>query len=351
MNQAKPLLIRADAGPRMGIGHVMRCLALAQAWQDAGGAAEFLTASDAPAVAARLREEGMQVTQATAPAGSAADAAHTASRARETRAAWVVVDGYQFDAAYQQSLKRAGLKVLWLDDYGHAGRYCADLVLNQNLQAEESLYAQREAGVRLLLGPQYALLRREFVKWRGWKREIREHATRVMVTAGGTDAGNVTSKVVSALELMADRIEATVVVGAGNPHRAAILAAIQSREQIRLADGATADLAELMAWADVAISAAGSTAWELCFMGLPALLLVAADNQSGTAQRLHQLGVAVNLGNQREVSPADLSQTLQEIQRSSDKRRTMSERGQKAVDGQGVDRVLTCIQDGPGAGA
>ncbi|MGH9649837.1 MAG: hypothetical protein ACRD3I_05135, partial [Terriglobales bacterium] len=170
MNQAEPLLIRADADLRMGTGHVMRCLALAQAWQDVAGQAEFLTTSDTPDILSRLRAEGMQVTPATLPAGSAADAAHTASRAREIGASWVVVDGYQFDAAYQQALKSAGLKVLWVDDYGHAPPYCADLVLNQNLCAEESFYLSREASTRLLLGACYALLRREFQSWRDWRR-------------------------------------------------------------------------------------------------------------------------------------------------------------------------------------
>ena len=82
------------------------------------------------------------------------------------------MDGYQFEASYQCELKHAGLKVLFVDDNGHAGGYAADLVLNQNPQATGSMYEQREPYTRLLLGTRYCMLRREFNSWRGWNREI-----------------------------------------------------------------------------------------------------------------------------------------------------------------------------------
>ncbi len=78
------------------------------------------------------------------------------------RASWIVVDGYQFDIAYQRALKAAGLKVLVVDDGGRCGTYCADLVLDQNLDASEVAYSNREAYTRLLLGTRYVMLRREF---------------------------------------------------------------------------------------------------------------------------------------------------------------------------------------------
>src|SRR5262249_50630857 len=131
--------------------------------------------------------------------GSLGDSQTLADLARQWGADRLVIDGYQFGGGYQRSLKEAGLWVLVVDDYGHADHYCADGVLNQNLHAREGLYGHREPGVRLLLGVRYALLRREFTRWRGWERSIPAEAGKLLVTLGGSDPENVTDKAVRAL--------------------------------------------------------------------------------------------------------------------------------------------------------
>jgi len=149
----------------MGTGHVMRCLALAQAWQDEGGEVVFASAEITKAIEDRLRAENVKLIALPVTAGTAKDVDLTSAAARECGAKWIVVDGYQFHAAYQRSLQQAGLKVLYVDDNGHLEQYWADLVLNQNAHAAEDLYKNREQKTRLLLGPRYALLRREFNNW------------------------------------------------------------------------------------------------------------------------------------------------------------------------------------------
>ncbi|MGA7930415.1 MAG: hypothetical protein WCA20_31015, partial [Candidatus Sulfotelmatobacter sp.] len=114
------LLIRADASVGVGTGHVMRCFALAQAWQDSGGHCIFAMAESTPAVERRLREKGMKVEQLTAGVGTAEDAKQTGHLADKENAVWIVVDGYQFRSAYQSAIKAAGFKLLFVDDNGHA---------------------------------------------------------------------------------------------------------------------------------------------------------------------------------------------------------------------------------------
>src|SRR5580700_1740365 len=145
------LVLRTDASVAIGTGHVMRCLALAQAWEDAGGRAIFAMAQATPAVEGRLRNEGFEVARVSAQVGSATDAEETADLAQQRGASWVVVDGYEFGAEYQASLKNRGMKVLFIDDNGHAAHYLADLVLNQNAHALEELYRSRELSTKLLL--------------------------------------------------------------------------------------------------------------------------------------------------------------------------------------------------------
>ena len=291
------ITFRTDASLSIGHGHVMRCLALAQTWQDAGGHATFAMAMDAPAIEARLEAEEMRVVRLAADVGTADDAAHTISLARELGARWVVVDGYHFGGDYQRAIKDAGLSLLFIDDNGHANHYYADLVLNQNLHAEAGLYVKREPYTQLLLGTHYALLRREFLKWREWQREIPAAARKVLVTLGGGDPDNVTLKVIQALQqVQVDGLEAVVVVGASNPHyRELETAAKNSRVAIRL-ESNVKNVPELMAWADVAVSGGGSTCWELAFMGLPSIVLILADNQQRIGERLQLHSAALNLG-------------------------------------------------------
>jgi len=288
--RVKPLLVRVDASAQIGTGHLMRCLALAQAWRDVGGRVVFLMAMESPPLEARLRSEGMEVVHLPVQPGSMDDAIQTADFARQLGADWVVVDGYHFGAEYQRIIKDSGLRLLFIDDIGHAEHYSADLVLNQNIHAHEGLYQNREPYTRLLLGTRYVLLRREFLKWRGWKREIPEVARKVLVTMGGSDPDNVTLKVIQALhQVDMDGLEAIVVVGGSNPNYEELQSAVQdSRFPIRLESNVT-NMPERMAWADVAVSAGGSTSWELAFMGVPILNLILAENQQQASTTLSRL--------------------------------------------------------------
>src|ERR1700680_624425 len=143
------LILRSDASTAMGTGHIMRCFALAQAWQDAGGRPVFAIAESTPAIREGLVGDKMEVAPLVS-AGGEDDAQKVAELALRHAAECVVVDGYQFGADYQRQLKAAGLKLLFVDDNGHTGHYSADLVLNQNAHANASFYGSREPYSRLV---------------------------------------------------------------------------------------------------------------------------------------------------------------------------------------------------------
>src|SRR5438445_13504461 len=109
--QVSTLIIRADASIAIATGHVMRCLALAQAWQDAGGNVVFAMAESTPAIDRRLRSEGVEIEQLEVSPNSVQDAREVATLACHRQATWIVVDGYRFDSDYQRNLKNAGLKL------------------------------------------------------------------------------------------------------------------------------------------------------------------------------------------------------------------------------------------------
>ena len=338
------LLIRADASVGMGTGHVMRCLALAQAWQDAGGRVMFAMAEGSSSFGNRLRSESMEVATITGTPGSREDLRQTTQLAAAQLAQWVVVDGYHFGADYQAGLKGGGCKVLFVDDNGHAPPYSADLVLNQNAYASEDFYRDRVTGISLLLGPRYALLRREFRTPGEPHHETNAVGKRVLVTFGGSDVANLTMRVIQALDQVGMLgLEATFVVGGSNPHACELETALaKATLQSRLQRDVT-NMRELMASADIAISAAGTTILELACMGVPSILVSVAENQQRNAEACFRLGIATSLGNLDAASPARIADALRELLVDKERRSGMSERGRALVDGLGAERVVTCL--------
>lgn len=338
------LIIRADASTEIGTGHLMRCLALAQAWKDVGGKVVFITACENRGLLKQLKEEGFDIHQLTDPYPDAGDWECTGEILHSYPDAWVVIDGYHFDEVYQQLVKRGGHQLLVTDDTAHLKHYYVDIVLNQNLHAEQLQYSC-QSYTRLLLGTSYVLLRREFLAWMDWRREVPEVAQHLLVTMGGGDAENHTLKVIQALQkIEVPGMEAVVAVGAVNPHANMLeTVAKQSHIPIRLIHDAR-NMPELMVWADMAISTAGSTVWELFFLGTPALLLVVADNQCYSVKQIEDQGAAENLGLAGNISIGSLAKAITLLSKDSDLRRTMSESGQRIIDGGGIRRVIASLQ-------
>jgi len=319
----------------------MRCLALAQAWQEKGGKVH-VRGRMPDGLRTRLVGEGVELVEVEKEGGTPSDARATAACAEEIGASWIVVDGYHFGAAYQRNLREAGHRVLFIDDYGHADRYEADLVLNQNIDAKEGLYADRAEHTDLLLGPTFALLRKEFWPWREPRREIRSEAEHILVTLGGADPDNVTTEAVKALgSLEASGVRATAVIGGSNSHENAIRAAAKSAGVPIDVRQNVDDMAELMADSDIAVSAGGSTCWELAFMGIPNVVIILAENQKGIARGLDEAGTGVNLGWHKNVSTSETESALGTLLRNERKRHQMAEKAQTLVDGWGTKRVVS----------
>jgi UDP-2,4-diacetamido-2,4,6-trideoxy-beta-L-altropyranose hydrolase len=334
------LILRADASVAIGTGHVMRCLAIAQAWQDAGGSCIFAMAQTTPAVEQRLCAEKCLVSTVIATPVSQRDAAQVVELAAVHMANWIVVDGYQFNAAYQRTLKAAGLNVLMMDDGGRGGSYCADFVLDHSPDASEEPYRNREAHTRLLLGTQYIMLRREFMAWRKWKREIPLAAQQLLVTIGGSDPGGLTSKIIAALLQGAlTGLATTVIVGGSNPRLTELRrAAAAAPSQINLLYDPP-NMPELIARADLAVICAGGTLWELLYMGCASLSYARDKVQGQIIARLQSMGAVLDLGSDEKFDDSKLIGVITEVAASQTRRAEMARIGREIVDGEGPPRV------------
>ena len=161
---------------------------------------------------------------------------------------------------------------------------------------------------------------------------------------GGSDADNASSKILEALNRFAatlgkDSLEVILAVGSGNPHLATLERANDPNAiRVQIVRDAC-NMPSLMAWADVAIAASGGTALELCYMGLPSLLLIAAENQRKLAEDLDRRGAALNAGETWELQSKTFTDQFRSLLESSSRRESMSKNGRALVDGSGADRV------------
>ena len=339
------LLIRADASVAIGTGHVMRCLALAQAWQHVGGRVIFVMAESTPAIGERIRSEGAGVVRIGGTRGSNFDSEQLLALARTHKPAWVVADGYEFGPGYQRALKNEGFKVVLIDDNGRTGTYAADIILNQNIHAQECLYRDRESYTKLFLGTRYALLRREFVAARA-PRTISSVGRRLLVSMGGSDPGNVSCRVVEAIDKVeVARLEVVVVAGGSNPHLASLAKAVAtSRHTCRILNNVT-NMQELIGWADLAISAAGGSCWEYCALGLPAILVAVAENQKLNAEALHVAGAARLVAGGSSFKVDEMTQLVSQLVNSVQERQALSSTARSLVDGGGAGRIASILRD------
>ncbi len=337
------LLVRADATVRSGTGHVMRCLALAQAWQHAGGDVIFAMAQCNSAIRERLRSERVELADIEAEPASAGDVRQTITAVRLHNAEWLVVDGYHFSAYYLAELQNV-CPLLAIDDNGELEFYSAELVLNQNVHACAEMYVNRAPHTRLLLGLRYALLRNEFAAYRNWARKVSARGTRVLLTMGGSDPKDLTPCIMSALaDLSIDDLLIRVVVGGSAENRSGVAEKAERFPGRVEVMSNVANMAELMAWADLAIAGAGTTCWEMCLLGVPAVLVVVAENQRFIAEHLARIGAAVNAGSAESLDCSFVAHVTAELLENGDRRFKMSEAGRQLVDGLGSERVRAAL--------
>jgi len=342
----KNLIIRVDAGGQIGAGHMMRCIALAQAWQDKGGRVVFLTHCESPMLQDQITDEGFNFIPIDKPHPHPSDLHSTLevlsaiSQQISTASPWFALDGYHFTPNFQKAIRENGHKLIVIDDMNHLPHYHADILLNQNIHAESLRYSCDSDTVKLL-GCDYVLLRREFVKYRNWERKIPDKATKILLTMGGLDSKNVTLKAIEAINLLNDHdLEVKIVIGSLNRHLPVLQnAALHAPCSMHFILNAT-DMPDLMAWADVAISSGGSTSWEVAFTGLPNLIITLAHNQVGIANELGKVGAAVELGWHENVSTKQYAQALKKILEDMRLRSSLSEQGKKLVNGKGSQKII-----------
>ena len=363
---------RADASLQMGTGHVMRCLTLADALRKRGAICSFVCRPHPGHLLALIAQrghqtlalhdlqEGAQFNRNATAHGHwlGTDWATDAQDTQQTLSAhigsqpvdWLVVDHYALDARWEEALRPQAKRIMVIDDLADRPHAC-DLLLNQNLGRTELDYGGLLKGKTItLVGPLYALLRPEFAALRAQslvRRQSKPQLRRLLITMGGVDKDNATGQVLAVLQicsLPAD-LHVTVVMGPHAPWLAQVqVQAAQMPWPTDVLVGVD-NMAQLMAESDLAIGAAGGTAWERCSLGLPSLELVLAQNQLPGTMALHEAGAAVAMETLQLIT--DFFAHQQSASGAKEVLNKLSQAAAAITDGEGCQRTVTHMLKGP----
>jgi UDP-2,4-diacetamido-2,4,6-trideoxy-beta-L-altropyranose hydrolase len=345
------LILRADASSTSGTGHVMRALALAQAWVDRGGRGRWLVESAPDDLLARIERERVAIHRLSTAAGDDEDAGCVRNALLSDPSAIAVLDGEAFGSDYLDALRGVSRRVLLIDDMAERARYPVGFVLNQNAHADRAQYPA-DAPSRFLLGLRFVLQRREFVAPPP-AREIPTLARHLLVTFGGADPTRMTSRTVGALHRLPaeirKRLSVRVIVGAANPDWGAIAEVIADPDigtRIEMSRAVT-DMPSHMAWADLAITSGGSTVWELARTGCPSIVVETTPVEQLLASGLARARLFSRLGPEARLDEQTLADEIAARVEDVAWRTEMSALGMRLVDGEGASRVVEVLaQDG-----
>ena len=335
------VLIRADANPNIGMGHIMRCLSIADAFRTAGQDVTFILADDLPKQI--IEDHGFKTI-----------ILHSSYKNLEAELLrwpacspdYIIVDSYYVTGNYLVLLKKTIAKegkIVYIDDIA-SFPYPVDILINYNAYGPWINYHELYDEVHLqepqfILGPTFAPLRTMF---RGiGKKEQKKDVKNILISTGGSDPEHLALKIVQAKP---EKFTYYILLGNMNPDKKEIKAIAQECSNLVVLENVS-DMKNLIFGMDIAVSAAGSTLYEICVCGVPLITYVLADNQIPGAAAFEKLGLAVNLGDIRNMSnPVEsiLSQ-IKVLAKDYSGRVETGQRMQQMIDGFGADRIISEI--------
>ncbi len=346
--ESMKIVFRADASAKIGSGHLSRCVALATQLRALGAETAFASRRQPGDRCDWLERLGFRlIPLGSGSHGEVGDAALTIQAVRDIGIAdWIVLDHYDLGVEWQRALRSHCRRLMVIDDSPGREHEC-DLLLDQNSSGATEVAYRKLVGrdCRLLLGPRFALLSPEYEALRRQTKVRRGPVRRVLVTFGGADPADATSKVMRALaSIPRGDVQTDVVLGPSYKGRnvAEELASRMGRTTVHFD---LPSLAPLMGAVDLAIGGGGTTSWERCCLGLPSLVLTLAENQRAVAKQLEAAGAASWLGDVESMDEARLA-VLIDTALSGDGLEAMSGKAMALVDGMGARRVMSALLDG-----
>lgn len=331
---SKTAVFRCDAGPEIGTGHVVRCLALADELSRRGWNCLFVCLPGTRAVVESFREVSHRIIEV-----AGADDPIVMRKVTELGACdLAVVDSYRLGAIFERGLAGWAATRLVIDDIPTRPHEC-EWLLDQTFEREVTEYeCFLGPHTCVLAGTDYALLHPAFAAARPQALARREGTVlkRILVAFGGTPSTSLLHKVIH--EIRQSGVDATIdiVTGSTEFHH-------PSDDQSVTVHGPTGSIHILMAECDLAIGAPGTSAWERCCLGLPTLMIQVADNQREIASKIAKANAGINLGSASDLASGALARSIGLMAREPEHLRNMAKQAAMVCDGLGVRRVAATL--------
>lgn len=331
---------RVDASRELGMGHMVRCRTLAEAWKDLGSRIVFFYCNMPEWVEHDLKQNGIQCVRLNSPSDEVETLINHINKLDDDLD-WLIVDSYHWDDKREKAVLPYVKHLMVIDDLANRRHDC-DLLLDQNdvIGLETRYLGLLPSKTCTLLGSRYALLRREFFETRKNFQKCNSGVNTLFVSFGGSDPTNETAKVLEALDsVLFANLKIHVVIGRHHPKIEQIETICQSDPRFHL-HIQTNQIAKLMAESDLAICAGGTMTWERYCLGLPGIVISIADNQIEIAKAGQKSGIDWYLGESQQVEVDQIRSTLQAAMNNPDRLRYARRLAMKKVDGLGVERVI-----------
>lgn len=335
--------IRADANSEIGTGHIMRCISIAQELQKLGQEVWFVCADETSAELLAAKKQRFHVLNSDyRDMESELDKLLFMLCEQSPNA--LLIDSYYVTAEYLKKLGEC-VKTVYIDDMA-LFPYPVDVLINYNIFAEPNFYkGYPEEKTCFLLGMDYAPLRLEF---RDVSYEIGPEVKDVLITTGGSDKYNLAGQILQ--KLLSDHETAElhfhVVSGMFNKHLPLLEELKGTSRNVHVYTNVT-DMSKLMKKCDLAVSAAGSTMYELLAIGVPVITFSFADNQIKSAEAFGKKNVAVMGGHYEPFSAegfvSGLTEEIKQLMGNGQMREDLMKRGRQLVDGNGAQRIAEAI--------
>ncbi|ADH60464.1 pseudaminic acid biosynthesis-associated protein PseG [Thermoanaerobacter mathranii subsp. mathranii str. A3] len=323
--------IRVDGGPKIGMGHITRCLALAEELANNDCNITFITRNDISSIT-KIKEYGFDVN--VIEIFTIDEEINYITRIIN-QFDILITDSYEIDYNYLYTIKKTGVFLVSIDDLNEHDFPC-DIVINGNIYAEDLNYKDVTGKTRFLLGPKYVLMRKEFRDLP--KKQIKNKVENILITMGGSDPKGVTIKVLKAL--MSDRnlrsLNIDVVIGPSFNKELVteINEFAKNNKNISTSYNVNATIMrELMIKTDIAISAGGSTLYELAAAGVPTIAVIVADNQIKNVNKWVSQHAIVKV-----TQISDVKNNIEKLIFDNNTRQMMSNISSSLVDGLGTIR-------------
>jgi UDP-2,4-diacetamido-2,4,6-trideoxy-beta-L-altropyranose hydrolase len=348
------VIFRVDTSAQIGRGHITRCVTLAIALKEKGAEIVFICRKNPEFPYKLFKDKDFNLSLLPAYTNKLidkeswlgveelVDAEQTVEKIGTIKPDWLIVDHYGIGYEWESLLKEHVKKLFVIDDYVSRKHNC-DLFLNQNHlddisnELNENILSENTTK---LLGPQYVLLDKIYCEHK-FSKSI-NNSKRILLYLG-TDPDNITGQILTRLlQPEFSDLKIDIVLGGCNPFENEIRKQAESNPLIYIHD-VLPDLCQLMKQADLSIGAGGATTWERMFMGVPSLIICTADNQLLTCEALYKEGLIEYAGHVNDIDIEDVVKCLKRMIDNVAHLRSLSNKGQKMVDGLGVERITDML--------